>query len=126
VIFSIGLDLVELDRFEKALERSGERFRERIFTPAEREAAAALGRSLEFLAGRFAAKEAVFKCLGTGWAKGVRWKDLEILSLPSGAPVLTLSGKAREVAALLGITAWHISITHTHRTAAAVALAEKA
>ena len=126
MIVALGLDLVELDRFGRALERSGPRFQERVFTPAERETAARLGgRSLEFLAGRFAAKEAVLKCLGTGWAQGVRWKDIEVLRHPSGEPSLTLRGKALEAAREKGISRWHLSITHTARTAAAVALAEK-
>ncbi len=124
MIVALGLDLVEIDRFTRALERSGSRFRERIFTRAEREQAASLGREVEFLAGRFAAKEAVLKCLGTGWAQGVRWKDLEILSLPSGAPSLALKGRALQVAREKGIRRWRLSITHTGRTAAAVALAE--
>ncbi len=124
MIVALGLDLVELDRFARALEHGGARFKDRIFTGAERKAASSLGREVEFLAGRFAAKEAVLKCLGTGWAQGVRWKDLEILSLPSGAPVLTLGGKALHVARELGILRWSLSITHTARTAAAVALAE--
>ncbi len=124
MIVALGLDLVELDRFARALERSGPRFKERIFTEAERRAASSLGREVEFLAGRFAAKEAVLKCLGTGWARGVRWKDLEILPLPSGAPALTLSGKALQAARELGILSWSLSITHTSRTAAAVAVAE--
>ena len=126
MIVALGLDLVELDRFGKALERSGPRFQERVFTPAEREAASSLGRSMEYLAGRFAAKEAVLKCLGTGWARGVRWRDIEILSRPSGEPLLSLSGKALQVARKKGIARWRISITHTSRTAAAVALAEGA
>ena len=124
MIVALGLDLVELDRFARALERGGAKFKERIFTEGERKAGATLGREVEFLAGRFAAKEAVLKCLGTGWAQGVRWKDLEVLSLPSGAPALTLRGKALQVARELGILRWSLSITHTARTAAAVALAE--
>jgi holo-[acyl-carrier protein] synthase len=79
---------------------------------------------VEFLAGRFAAKEAVLKCLGTGWARGMRWRDLEVDRSPAGAPTLSLAGAARRRAADLGIRTWHLSLTHTARTAAAVAIGQ--
>ena len=123
MILAVGLDLVEIDRFRTSLERGGVRFRERLFTPREQALARPLGREAEFLAGRFAAKEAVLKCLGTGWSQGVAWRDVEILSTPGGAPELSLAGRAAEVAAGLGFRGWTLSITHTERTAAAVAVA---
>jgi len=123
MIIALGIDLVELDRFRDSLDRGGDPLRRRLFTPAELDLAAPLGRSLEFLAGRFAAKEAVFKCLGTGWGEGVGWHQVEVLRGDLGAPTLELSGKAREKARARGIGAWHLSITHTGRTAAAVAVA---
>ena len=124
MIIAVGIDLVELDRFQRALENGGTRLRDRLFTAGEQELAPRGRREVEFLAGRFAAKEAVFKCLGTGWGQGVSWHDAEVLSHPSRAPRLFLHGAARLAALDLGIRTWVLSITHTERTAGAVAVAD--
>ena len=115
-----GIDIVEINRLEEINPAIRARFINRVFTPAEQ----ALTRGLTpSLSGRFAAKEAVSKALGTGIG-AVHWQDIEILRGPAGEPVLQLHGRAREVAAQLGLTEWSVSISHgrTHAVATAVAL----
>ena len=122
-----GIDLVEVARIRDAIERHGDRFLRRIYTAAEQTQAGEGPLRVQFLAGRFAAKEAVMKALGTGWARGVAWTDIDVRRLPSGKPELALTGRCRELADGLGIHAWELSITHTgnHAAASAVALAER-
>jgi holo-[acyl-carrier protein] synthase len=119
---STGIDLVEIKRLEEAIERHGRRFLERIYTPSELEAC---NSNLASLAGRFAAKEAVAKALGTGIGL-VAWREIEILHGPERAPVLHLHGAAQARAQALGLSAWSISLSHTptHAVAVAVALGE--
>jgi holo-[acyl-carrier protein] synthase len=114
-----GVDLLEIERLQKALERHGERFLARIYTPAERELCAGNAASL---AARFAAKEAVAKALGTGLGD-VAWTEIEILRDGRGAPVLVLHGQARALANELGLSQWSISLSHTHKHAIAMAVA---
>src|ERR1051325_4837923 len=124
-ILGHGIDIVETRRIADLLENHGERFLERCFTAAEREYCARnIKRHLEHLAGRFAAKEAVLKVLGTGWRGGIAWTDIEVLPEPSGQPRVTLSGEGLRIATRLGITGWHISISHieTHATASAIGM----
>lgn len=118
-----GVDIVDTARIIKMLNDHREAFLERCFTPAER----ALmvnnkAREAEFLAGRFAAKEAILKVLGTGWAGGIAWTDMEILRSASGKPTLKISGHAALEAERQGITRWHISISHisTHAIGSAI------
>ena len=122
MIVGIGIDLVELDRIEKSLDRFGKRFLERIMTQAEIDSA--WGKEVEYAAGRFAGKEAASKALGTGFAQGVTPRDFEILHLESGKPTLNLHGKAKELAQQMGVKSTHISLTHSRQTAAAVAILE--
>ena len=123
---SSGIDLIEISRIEKALERHGNRFIERIFSESEIE------RLQEFqarrpnprvitaeVAARFAAKEACSKALGTGIGP-VSWREMEILNEPSGKPTLRLSGKAAQIAGILGYTSWSVSLTHSKEFASAV------
>lgn len=122
---SVGLDAIEIERVKEAIERHGDRFLDRVFTPEERRLAAASGEAAhQFYAGRFAAKEAVLKALGTGYAQGLAFHHVEILRNPNGAPRLVMHDAARARATDLGITKIHISITHTRRDAHAVAVAE--
>ena len=114
-----GIDLIELTRLEQAIQRHGARFLERIFTPDE--LAETSGRP-DSLAGRFAAKEAVVKALGTGIGP-IAWKEIEIRRGPQREPVLHLHGLAKEKAAELGLHAWSVSLSHTEHYAAAVAVA---
>lgn len=125
---SIGIDAIEVERIADALARHGDRFVAKVYTAAERTIAA--GRShptegpAEFLAGRFAAKEAVLKALGTGWAKGLGFHDVEVLRGADGRPEVVLHGPAADRAALLGISRILVSITHTRRDAIAFAAAD--
>jgi holo-[acyl-carrier protein] synthase len=124
-IVSLGLDLTQIARVEETFARRGERFLERIFTDGERAYCEARARRrFVHYAGRFAVKEAVMKVLGTGWARGVRWVDIEVVRRPGSAPELVLHGRAAEIAAERGIARIHITITHDAGLAAAVAVAE--
>lgn len=124
VIAGIGVDLVSLPRFAQLMERRGEAAVSRFFTAGEAERCRASRSALESFAGRFAAKEAFFKALGTGWGLGGRWTEVEVVSAPSGAPSLRLSGRAAEAAAEQGVSRIHLSITHTDDTAAAFVVLE--
>jgi holo-[acyl-carrier protein] synthase len=124
-IVSLGLDLTRIERLAEAEAQRGARFLERLFTPGERaycERRAA--RRHEHYAGRFAVKEAVMKALGTGWTRGVRWVDIEIVRAPGGPPELCLHGAAAAHARARGIERWHVTITHDAGIAAAVVVAE--
>ena len=118
-VIGIGVDLIELDRFRAALERRGERFLERIFTPHERRSCLRRADPVPELAARFAAKEATFKAIGTGWRQGVRWIDVEVRNAPSGRPYLLVSGRVAEIAGQLGGRRLTVSLTHSAATAAA-------
>lgn len=124
-ILGHGIDLVAVARIAQMVDRHGERFLERCFTPRERGYAdASPRRRAERLAVRFAAKEAVLKALGTGWRNGIAWTDIEVVNLPSGQPTVKLCGKAGEIARDQGIETWMMSLSHTdtHAMASAIAL----
>ena len=122
-IVGIGVDATEIERILAICERNREAFLARVYTPREQEYCMAKKNFGESLAARWAAKEAVMKALGTGWAQGVAWSDIETLNLPSGAPTLELSGGALEVARNLGVVEWKISLTHTKSEAIAYVIA---
>jgi len=122
MIVGLGIDVAELDRIQAALDRFGERFLARILSPAEREAMPR--NAAPWLAARFAAKEAAAKALGTGFAQGVTFPDIEIVSEASGKPSIRFSGAARVRAMALGVTHSHVSLTHGRNTAAAVVALE--
>lgn len=122
-IFGIGIDVVEVERIASAIERHGEPFLAKLFTPAERAYCAAQKKPELHYAARFAAKEAVSKALGTGIGGQAGWLDLEITRDPSGAPRLVLQGAAAEFTAGQGITEIQISLTHAREYAAANAIA---
>ena len=122
-IIGHGVDIVEVARIAAMLEDHGERFLIRCFTPGERGYAQSRKRAAEHLAGRFAAKEAVLKALGTGWRSGIAWTDVEVHLLPSGQPELSLHRVAAEAARKAGISRWHLSISHTERHAVASVIA---
>ena len=126
-IIAHGIDLVDCPRIEEMVRRHGERFIERIFTAAERNYAETNKNRIEKLAGRFAAKEAVLKLVGTGWRGKIAWTDIEIINNSSGQPEVTLAGEVEKIADKLGIKHISVSITHTANfaIASAVALAEK-
>ncbi len=126
MIVGLGMDLLEVQRMEGALRRRGERLLQRLFTGAERDACRAAGGGTWRWAARFAAKEAVLKALGTGWAEGVGWHQVEILRAANGRPHVRLSGVALETARSLGGDLCHVSLTHQKSHAAAVAILERA
>jgi holo-[acyl-carrier protein] synthase len=123
-VIGIGTDIVECLRVAKMIERHGELFLTRVFTPHEVEYCSARKASTQHYACRFAAKEAVLKALGTGWTRGVQWRDIEVRNDLGGKPSIALAGGAREMCEQLGITEMLISISHcrTHATAYALAL----
>jgi holo-[acyl-carrier protein] synthase len=114
-----GIDLVEVARVGRLVEAHGARFLERVFTAREQAYSVSGRRRDEHLAARFAAKEAVFKALGTGWRSGIAWTDVEVVALPSGAPALSVTGKAAELAREQGIASWLVSLSHTGEHAVA-------
>lgn len=124
MIVGLGVDSTEVSRIRRAAERFGPRFLERIFTPAEAAHVESKVNRWERYAARFAAKEAAMKAIGTGLRRGVRWRDFEVISLPSGKPTLKLHGEAARIAAELGIKRLSLSLTHTAETAVAVVIAE--
>jgi holo-[acyl-carrier protein] synthase len=118
-----GIDMVDCNRLAEVMGRYRKRFLQRVYTPAELDYCLGRKRELEHLAGRFAAKEAVLKVLGTGWRQGINWTDVEILNDPSGQPRVILRGRCLEVAREKRIARVLISISHitTHAIASAVA-----
>ena len=124
MILGIGTDLAEVSRIRKSVERYGERFLSRVYTAKERAYASTKANSAERFAARFAAKEAAMKAIGTGWRRGVTWKDFEVVNERTGRPTLSLSGVAREIANRMGVRNISISLTHTTEIAFAVVILE--
>ncbi len=126
-IVAHGIDLVDCPRIEAMIERHGEHFIQRVFTATEQAYAEANKNEVEKLAGRFAAKEAILKLVGTGWRGKIAWTDIEIINNSSGQPEVTLDGEVKKIADKLGIKHISVSITHTANfaIASAVALTEK-
>jgi holo-[acyl-carrier protein] synthase len=124
MIVGLGVDITEVDRFEAAIARRGRALLERLFTPSEIRYCERHRNRGERFAGRFAAKEAAMKALGTGWARGVRWLDIEVVREPSGKPTLKLSGATRAIADRLGVKNIALSITHDGNTALAQVIFE--
>ena len=120
-MLSTGVDIIEIPRIKKTLDRYGERFLKRIFTPDE--IAYCRGRSPN-LAGRFAAKEATMKALGTG-VRGVGWKDIEVIRAESGAPSVKLHGRAKARAEMLQVSELSLSISHSREVAVAFVVAQR-
>jgi holo-[acyl-carrier protein] synthase len=113
MILGTGVDLAEVARIREAIGRHGDRFVRRIYTSAEIAYVESKANRFERYAGRFAAKEAGMKAIGTGWKRGVRWQDFEVFNLPSGRPTLRLHGEAARIAEKMGVTTVSLSITHT-------------
>lgn len=113
MILGTGIDIAEVPRIRESIERFGARFRDRIYTPGEIAYVERKANRFERYAARFAAKEAGMKAIGTGWRRGVRWQDFEVVNLPGGRPALRLHGVASEVAAQLGVRRIALSLTHT-------------
>ena len=124
-IAGIGVDIIEVRRIERLIERRGEKFLRRIFTPVEIEYCQARKQAGQHFAARFAVKEAVFKALGTGWAQGVSWRQVETINETSGRPRTRLAGRARERADALGVRTVHVSISHSDEYAVAYIILER-
>ena len=123
MVKGVGVDVVEVDRMTKVLEEeSSERFLTRVYTALEIEYCQGKAKRIEHLAARFAAKEAVFKALGTGWSGGIGWKDVEIRNDEAGQPHVFLHGKAFEILQERGGGRILLSLSHTSRLAMAQAL----
>ena len=118
-----GIDIIELERVDKALSRFGDRFKNKIFTEAERQYCESMGKaSLNSYAARFSAKEAVSKALGTGISKGVSFLDIEILKDDNGKPFVVLHNEAKKVFDKIGGTSIDISLSHSRYYATAQAV----
>lgn len=124
MILGIGLDLTDIPRLERLLERHPRRAYERLFTPREIAYCTSTSRPGQSFAARFAAKEAFFKAIRRGWGQGVTWTEVEVISAPSGAPHLELHGGARLRAEALGVHRVHVSLTHSGDVAAAFVVIE--
>jgi len=124
MIVGTGIDIAEVPRIKAAVERFGDRFLKRVFTPDEIRYCSAKANSHERLAARFAAKEAGMKAIGTGWRHGVRWLDFEVSNVPSGKPILLFHGVAAKFAERLGVRNVSLSLTHTAETGMAIVIIE--
>jgi holo-[acyl-carrier protein] synthase len=123
MIVGVGTDIVEIPRIGKMIERHGEHFLQRVYTEDEIRYCQRRKESFQHYAGRWAAKEAVMKTLGTGWTRGVGWLDIEVAIKRSGQPLINIRGSAREIANHLGIGEVLISISHCRAYAMATAIA---
>jgi len=124
LIVGMGVDIAEVARIRSTIEKRGEAFLRRIYTPGEIAYCERFKNKFERYAGRFAVKEAAMKALGTGWSRGVRWVDLEVIREQSGRPTLVIRGKAGKIAARLGVKNIAVSITHTAEQALAQVIFE--
>ncbi len=122
MVRGIGVDIIEIGRIRESVERLGELFLSKIFTPGEIAYASAKANMFQHLAARFAAKEAVAKALSTGWAGGFRWKDVEVMNDAGGQPHITLRGSLREQLASSTI---YLSMSHSETHVVAVVVIEE-
>src|SRR6516164_9593043 len=124
MIVGMGIDVAEVPRIRAVIESQGARFLRRVFTPDEVAYCEQFKNKYERYAGRFAVKEAGMKALGTGWSRGVRWVDVEVVRQRGGRPTLELKGEARKIADGLGVKHVALSITHTVEQAIAQVIFE--
>ncbi len=124
MVIGVGTDLMEIERIAHTVERFGDAFLGRVFTPAEIAYCQRKKNAAESLAARFAAKEAGAKALGTGISRGVSWREMEVRRAPGQRPELHLSGRAAEIAAQLGIRRVSLSLAHSRGVAIAMVVAE--
>jgi len=113
MILGSGIDLTEIGRIQKAVDRYGDRFLDRVYTGAEQAYCLPRRKAAESLAARFAAKEAGAKALGTGISRGVNWLEIEVIREPGGRPTLRFYGRAAEIAARMGVARAALSLSHT-------------
>lgn len=124
MVLGLGTDLIEIERIKLSLERFGERFMRKVFSPGEVAYCQQKKQSVESFAARFAAKEAAAKALGTGISRGIGWQDIEVRRAPGERPALELHGRAAERAAAMGVRHLHLSLSHSREIAMAVVVAE--
>lgn len=124
MVVGVGTDLIEIERVQQSLDRFGTRFMQKVFTAGEIAYCQRKKHAAESFAGRFAAKEAAAKALGTGISRGISWREIEVRREPGERPTLHLSGRAAERARSMGITHLHLSLTHSRDVAMAVVIAE--
>src|SRR5690242_13254891 len=124
MIVGTGIDLAEVPRIAAAIDRFGDRFLRRIFTPDAIRYCHPKANRAERYAARFAAKEAALKAIGTGWNRGVGWQDVEVRREPGGRPTIAFHGKAAEFAARLGVKHSALSLTHSKEIAMAQVILE--
>jgi holo-[acyl-carrier protein] synthase len=124
MIVGTGIDIVEVPRIARSIERFGDRFLNRVFTAAEIRYCQSKANSVERFAARFAAKESAMKAIGTGLRGGVSWRDFEVSREPGGRPTMVLHRKAAEVAQALGGRRYHLSVSHTEEHAIAYVILE--
>jgi holo-[acyl-carrier protein] synthase len=124
MIIGMGIDVAEVSRIREVIESQTERFLRRVYTPDEVAYCEQFKNKFERYAGRFAAKEAAMKALGTGWSRGVRWVDVEIVRQRGGRPTISLKGEAKNIADGLGVKNIAVSITHTAEQAFAQVIFE--
>jgi len=122
-IIGIGTDITECLRIARMIERHGELFINRVYTPEEIRYCQARAQATQHFTGRWAAKEAILKALGTGWRRGITWRDIEVRNEASGKPVVAVRGGAKEVVEQLGIAKVLVTISHCHTHATAFAVA---
>ena len=123
MIVGLGTDIVEISRIGQMIERRGETFLNRVFTESENEYCGTKKNKEQHYAGRWAAKEAVMKTLGTGFIKGIGWKEIEVVNLKSGKPTIVISGGVESFAGEMGIEEILITISHSREFATATAIA---
>ena len=126
-IIGIGADITECLRIARMIERHGELFINRVYTDEEIKYCQSSKQATQHYTGRWAAKEAILKALGTGWRKGISWRDIEVRNEPSGRPVVAVRGGVKDVVEQLGITEILVTISHcrTHATATAIAVGKE-
>jgi holo-[acyl-carrier protein] synthase len=124
MIVGMGIDIAEVPRIQTVIEAQRERFLRRVYTLDEVAYCEQFKNKYERYAGRFAVKEAAMKALGTGWSRGVRWVDLEVVRQRGGRPTLALKGEAKRIAEALGVKNIAVSITHTEQQAIAQVIFE--
>jgi len=124
MIVGTGIDIAEVPRIAESIQRFGDRFLRRVFTESEIQYCESKSNRIERYAARFAAKEAAMKALGTGWSRGVRWRDIEVLRQPGGRPTIKFHGKAAEFAARMNTKNVALSLSHTSEQAIAQVILE--
>ena len=122
MIIGVGVDIVAIDRLRQAMARQKDRIIKRLFTPAEQDFCLCHRDPAPHFAARFAAKEALFKALHTGWAQGVTWLDVEVRREEQQAPELVLRGETLKLSLALGARSFHVSLSHTDTTAIALVI----